>query len=969
MSVPHTRQGPLPEPQDLVAAWRAGDAAARAALVSQHAPAIDEAYAQKLKGLADHALRNDLRECLDIADLLLALGVATGIGPIRALGLLVRANGIGIGRGDYGAAIPDYETAANIYLALDRPVDAARSRIGQVYALAVEQQYEHAVALGQMASDTLRRNGQDLALARLLVNTGAAHSRKGDEQASLDCLTEARQLYLKQGDAARASLARVEYNRGIVLRNLGRFSESISAAQFAESLAIVEGNTIDIAHARECLAVTYSVMGRFNDALLLFESTLSVLVDGGRKRDAALVGLSVSGCLLKLGRMADSLDRAREARIAFEVLGGRIEIGQALLFEAQVLDVLGRGSEAEQAMVRACVEFEAESSTAWLAQAELARASLVGRHGDFEASYKLALSAAETFAVLNQPQHTALARLLAARAALRLDQTALAREHATNALESGQLLGASDLVQPALQVIGEIERRAGNLQAALETFEKSMLELERVRSQMTIEDRSFFLRNKLTVYEDAVDASLAIGQPARGLHYAERAKSRALLDMLDQRVSVRLEALAAADKPLVDELLALRSHRDETVRRWQGEQAQLLRDAQFTAPDTVRLELANIEKRITALWRQLLMRNASYAHEADLWQVSNADVLPLLPGTSTLLEYFVVHNELVVFVARANAISAHRLGLSVEQLAGLMRPWQLNLAASQDAASRGKPVASALIRNAQAALVRLYDALIAPVRQELQEDRELIVVPHGQLHYLPFAALFDGRSYLAERYTLRLLPSAGLLRHVSPLTVDPIGGRSIPSEFLTVGYTSNNQLPAALSEATSIATLMGGTALVEEKATAAALVDWAPRLRALHMATHAEFRADNPLFSGLALADGWLTTLDLFNWRLNASLVTLSACQTGRSVIGGGDEILGLLRALLYAGARSVVASLWPVQDVVTAQLMEQFYSALAAGEHKGAALRQAQIELRRAGSEHPYFWAPFFLVGDSGPL
>ena len=142
------------------------------------------------------------------------------------------------------------------------------------------------------------------------------------------------------------------------------------------------------------------------------------------------------------------------------------------------------------------------------------------------------------------------------------------------------------------------------------------------------------------------------------------------------------------------------------------------------------------------------------------------------------------------------------------------------------------------------------------------------------------------------------------------------------------------------------------------------------------LAAHGSFRADNPLFSGLALADGWLTTLDIFNLRLHASLVTLSACETGRSVVAGGDELLGLMRAFLYAGATSLVLSQWVVDDRSTARLMERFYTHLANGQSKGAALRLAQLAFLGEGSSevvfpaaysHPYFWAPFFLVGDSG--
>lgn len=969
MSVPHTRQGPLPAPPDLVAAWRAGDASSRAELLSAHAAAVDEPYAQKLKELADRALRNDLRECLDIADLLLALGEANGVAPIRAVGLLARANGIGIGRGDYAAAILDYETAANIYLGLERPVDAARSRIGQVYALAVEQQDAAALQVGEAAADVLRQTQRLDSLAALLMNMAAIHGRSGQDRLALMRLNEVRELCLRLGASARGQLAQVEVNRSIVLRNLGSFSESIAIAKEALAISAELDMPLDTANANECLAITYSILGRYNDALLLFQNTLEILAHDDRQRDAALVELSISNCLLKLGRLIDGLEHAQRARAALERLGGRIEIGQACLFEAQVLFNLGRIEPAKEATMRAQAEFAAERSTSWLAQADLAQASLLGKDGSVSESLDLAVRAAETFDSLGLRQNAALARLLAARTTLQLGHTEQARAYANSALETGHQLGASDIIQPAFQILGEIERKAEHWEIALATFEKSMMELERVRSQMMIEDRSFFLRNKLSIYEDAVEASLASDQPALGLSYSERAKSRALLDLLDQRVSIGLAAQTPADQPLVEELIALRSLRDETVRRWQGDHALQLRGVAATTSDEIRVELARIEKRITTLWHQLLMRNASYAREADLWQVQNTDVVPLLSRESTLVEYFVVHNELVVFVARHDGVVARRLGLSVDQLTVLMRPWQLNLAACQDAAGRGQAPAPSLTRNANVALQRLYDALIAPIADRLQPDCDLIIVPHGPLHYLPFAALYDGQTYMADRFRIRLLPNAALLRHVRPPTIDLNGGRSAPNVFLAVGYSSGNQLPAARAEASAIANLMSGIALVEEQATAQALLAYAPNLRALHLATHAEFRADNPLFSGLALADGWLTTLDLFNWRLNASLVTLSACQTGRSVIGGGDEILGLLRALLYAGARSVVVSLWPVQDTVTAHLMERFYSALAAGMHKSAALQSAQVELRRAGNVHPYFWAPFFLVGDAGLL
>jgi CHAT domain-containing protein len=143
----------------------------------------------------------------------------------------------------------------------------------------------------------------------------------------------------------------------------------------------------------------------------------------------------------------------------------------------------------------------------------------------------------------------------------------------------------------------------------------------------------------------------------------------------------------------------------------------------------------------------------------------------------------------------------------------------------------------------------------------------------------------------------------------------------------------------------------------------------------LHLATHGAFHPDEPLLSALDLSDGRITTLDVFELDLRCSLVTLSACETALGAEGAGDELMGLSRAFLYAGAPALVLSLWKVEDRSTSILMERFCQGLAAGIGIGSALRHAQLALLRhetALGDHaaaPYFWAPFQLIGDPGPI
>ena len=240
-------------------------------------------------------------------------------------------------------------------------------------------------------------------------------------------------------------------------------------------------------------------------------------------------------------------------------------------------------------------------------------------------------------------------------------------------------------------------------------------------------------------------------------------------------------------------------------------------------------------------------------------------------------------------------------------------------------------------------------------------------MPHGSLHYLPFHALHDGESYLLERHEISYLPNSSLLRYATP-------SRASRAEPLVFGHSFGGKLPHAVQEARTVGALLGTAPLLEEDTSLARLRERACDSGVLHLAAHGGFRPDDPLFSGLALADGWLTTLDVFNLRLKASLVTLSACQSGQNLIGGGDELQGLMRAFLYAGAASLVLTLWAVEDQSMAQLMERFYRKLTEGWAKAAALRYAQRQfISREGGDgryaHPYFWAPVFLTGDTGLL
>jgi CHAT domain-containing protein len=265
-----------------------------------------------------------------------------------------------------------------------------------------------------------------------------------------------------------------------------------------------------------------------------------------------------------------------------------------------------------------------------------------------------------------------------------------------------------------------------------------------------------------------------------------------------------------------------------------------------------------------------------------------------------------------------------------------------------------------LLDAARAHLGELHEELMAPLHDYLGA-RHLVMVPHGVLHYLPFHALFDGERYLIDSHTISYAPSATIFALCQQKKAP---ARGAP---LILGIP-DVRAPLILEEAKSVAKILANAELVlGSEANEQALRTKGLHSGLIHIATHGTFRQDNPMFSGIRLGDAYLSLYDLYQLKLEAELVTLSGCATGLNVVTAGDELLGLIRGLLFAGARSLLLSLWNVHDQSTADFMGQFYKSYQSGTSKAAALREAMQDLRERYA-HPYYWAPFILIGKVSP-
>jgi CHAT domain-containing protein len=256
----------------------------------------------------------------------------------------------------------------------------------------------------------------------------------------------------------------------------------------------------------------------------------------------------------------------------------------------------------------------------------------------------------------------------------------------------------------------------------------------------------------------------------------------------------------------------------------------------------------------------------------------------------------------------------------------------------------------------QSHLGDLYNELVKPLRSGLTAQH-LVFVPHGPLHFLPFHALRNGDEYLVDAYRVSYAPSATLFALCQEQVTTATRGS------LVLGVP-DERAPDIGAEASSVARLLPESELyLGESASSELLRKRGSEIGLLHIATHGVYRQDNPMFSAIRLGDGYLNLYDLYQLRISAKLVTLSGCATGMNGVAAGDELLGLQRGLFYAGATSLLLSLWDVHDRSTAELMQEFYKNYIHTGDMAASLQTAMRSLRQQ-NPHPYYWAPFVLVG-----
>jgi CHAT domain-containing protein len=332
----------------------------------------------------------------------------------------------------------------------------------------------------------------------------------------------------------------------------------------------------------------------------------------------------------------------------------------------------------------------------------------------------------------------------------------------------------------------------------------------------------------------------------------------------------------------------------------------------------------------------------------------------LIDPSTSLVQYFTARDEVLAIVVRRDRQRVHRHLVNARRLRHHVERLRFEILRPVSYLDRADH--EQLVADARQELADLHTLLIEPLEESLGGTSRLLVCPHGPLHAVPFHALYDGARHLVETHEVTYAPSASLLRLVSHAARG--AAAQADRRGLVLGF-GDAAARLAEDEARAVAEALGDASIhVGAQATSERLAEEGRDAYVLHLACHARFVSQSPLASGLRLADGWMTIHDLYGVRIEGGAVVLSGCDTGRSAVGGADELVGLVSGFLAAGASTVMMSLWALNDEAARELLARVYqlwdkrpSGLA------AALRTAQLETMRR-RPHPLFWAPFTVLG-----
>ncbi len=909
--------------------------------------------------LADQArerIRLHVGQALNLAEAALAIAADLDNKESLARALRAKANVLYV-QGEHAAAVDLHQQAVAWFDSIGQSHEVARTLSGSIQPMLLLGEYNRAFAAAERARQIFAAEGNTWRLARLDINIGNIYYRQDRFSDARDCYERAYRALLDEKDAE--GIAAVLSNLATCYISLHKFSEALRAYRQARQFCEEHGMPLLVSQADYNIAYLHYQRGEYGKAIEMLRAARVACKKVGDAYHLALCNLDLAELYLELNLSADAAELAQQGYEGFQKLDMGYESAKCLAFSAIAASQQGHAFKGLKLFSDAREIFVREKNRAWPSLIDLYRALVFYNEGRYFEARRLAVEALESFRSLQLENKLVLAQLLLAQIALRTENVEQARHHGQQAVEGLTGLEAPVLAYQAHLLMGNIHSAGGRADRAYSSYQSARHLLETLRSNLRGEELKIaFIKNRLEVYEHLVEICLARGGTAsieEAFTYIEQAKSRSLMDLF-----LRPAPTIADDQPGQSDLVrSIRDLREELNWYYNLIEREQLQPEQ-QSPERITSLQVQAGTREKELLHMLQEATPADAEQAGLQTPTNLpipDLRSALPPDTLLIEYFRVQDRILVCLLSHDTLDIVPITLE-SRVAGFLRLLQFQLSKFRLNPQYLETFKDSMAQSTRAHLAELYQELIAPVASHLKA-RHLVFVPHGLLHYVPFHALYDGTEYLIDRHTVSYAPSASIFALSRNRTANSSGAA------LIFGIP-DPQAPAILDEVQILASVLQDAELfVGTEASEQVLRRRGQQSRMIHIATHGHFRQDNPMFSGIRMGNSYLSLFDLNQLRLPVQLITLSGCSTGLNVVTAGDELIGLARGLLHAGAQSLVLSLWDVHDKSTAEFMVVFYRLLQGGQDKAAALRGAMLAMR-SSYPHPFQWAPFILIGSA---
>ena len=873
----------------------------------------------------------------------------------------------------------------------DSPVHTARC--DYILALIYEElnRYADSLSLYRQAQVVFAKEGLYFLTALCDLCLGIVHYRLNQYGEALNAYSRARASFADQGLSSH--IARCDLNQAVVYYALNRYDEALALYQQVAESALEEGRALRAARCYTNMGLCYDRLGRYQQALVLHDRARQAFLEAGSPLYAALCQENLAGTFRRLGRHQTALLHYQQAWETFAREGMPVYQARCDTHLADLYLALGQHKQALACLEQARMTCQREGMTVYVAACdrEMARVWLEMGRGD-----KACALLAQAKAVFNEKGllvDAVLCDLAAGETHLSQGEVAEAARLFGEALEV-LAPGFPDEAWRAWYGLGCCALLWGDRSRALEHWLSAVELTSQIRAGLPTERLSGgFFASRRRLYEDALELALDIGATEQALAVAEASKARTFLALRARsQDKVWIGRWSWRDDPYLGELLSqerrlrreMESLRRELRLMEADEAGPILRhegELQSDQPQALArlVELSQAYEEVVERLRWAAPdRVRTYFPTPFSVQALRQAVAASLPVRWACLSYYLLENSLVTFYLDGQHLTAHHRPLNAYDRLALRQctdPARDFRELIYRGALRGHRIPGGPGRTH---LRHLYRLLIPPQAEDLGEDGLLFIAPHGFLHGLAFQALLADEGPLVTQVPLVYIPNLSALQLLRcPERADGLRGSSTKEPIgrvLVCGLSDFGSRASPLShvrdEVAALRRVLGERldVLWGSEATREALLSLSETgeladYDVIHFATHAVLDHLAPSQSRVLLADDSLALADILNLRLGARMVVLSACEGAMGQRYPGDEIMGLARAFFLAGARTVIASLWSVEDVSTGEFMGRFYRRLGSGEGVAQALRAVQVEMAGKGYA-PYQWAPFIAIG-----